>query len=619
MLGPLLAAFVAVQVPQDAPLDVPVFEDTAYGVALARPWRDWVFEPARSRGTTTVIFSPRLGSLRDQLWGALVLTTLGRDVDLGRIADQRVASSWQPTLGPSFQLLTRDSLALLGLPAIHVVMTGSISLAVLDVEEYLIARGTDLILLQFRYPRGLPRDSIAQGYERALRGLRIRGGAVAGAEPSGAPVPIAPAVQPAAALPAPIEGRGEPWTAPPFAAIWQALGHSPWIASRVDAQIRFGGARVPLVVEARLDLVNDGTVPADSLPIWLPPGTMPDSVRLGLAVPLVGLRAGGTRLPLTDPVAPQGRLTVVVWYRRPALGDGATVVDPWLPDVQAAQDSLGQPRGVPVPRATLRFDLPPDYAAVAPGRLTSDLAAERRRMTWIADDTEEPARPAFAIGRLERTTRRAGRLDLYVWAGPATGDTPPDSTVALIALGWSFCARAFGPASAPRIDVVVGTTRSRGLPGVLLLSRADLLDADVILREVARTWWGGAVRGAGEGGMWIDEALPAWVAVAARGVLEGDSVRRRLAASHEMLWRARQADPPLARFAPQDGADLAWLRAKGVIALETTREAAGDARFREALRTLAVERRGRGAGAADLLLLLDDSGASVLRVFLFGR
>jgi len=101
-----------------------------------------------------VIFHPRDVSLRDQLWGALVLTTFNRDVPLGQVADQRILTSWQPTLGPSFALLARDSISVQGLPAIHVVMGGSIERAVLDVEEYLIARGGDLILLQVRYPRG---------------------------------------------------------------------------------------------------------------------------------------------------------------------------------------------------------------------------------------------------------------------------------------------------------------------------------------------------------------------------------------------------------------------------------------------------------------------------------
>jgi hypothetical protein len=53
-------------------------------------------------------------------------------------------------------------------------MSGSINLAVLEVEEYLLMRDSTLIVLQFRYPRGQPRDSIAAGYARALRGLRIR-------------------------------------------------------------------------------------------------------------------------------------------------------------------------------------------------------------------------------------------------------------------------------------------------------------------------------------------------------------------------------------------------------------------------------------------------------------
>ncbi len=132
MLAVLVAAVLSAPSPQDTALDVPVYRNETFGIALPRPFDDWVFEPATSRGTTTVIFHPRDASLRDQLWGALVLTTFNRDVPLGQVADQRVLTSWQPTLGTSFMLLTRDSISVLGLPAIHVVMGGSIERAVLD-------------------------------------------------------------------------------------------------------------------------------------------------------------------------------------------------------------------------------------------------------------------------------------------------------------------------------------------------------------------------------------------------------------------------------------------------------------------------------------------------------
>jgi hypothetical protein len=171
----VLALAVAFAAPQEAPvLDVPVYQNAAVGVALPRPFPDWVFAPATERGTTTVIFQPRDGSLSDQLWGALMLVPFGPGVPLGDIADRRIASSWRATLGPNYALLARDSVELGGLPAIHMVMSGSINLAVLDVEEYLLMRDSTLIVLQFRYPRGQPRDSIAAGYAWSLRGLRIR-------------------------------------------------------------------------------------------------------------------------------------------------------------------------------------------------------------------------------------------------------------------------------------------------------------------------------------------------------------------------------------------------------------------------------------------------------------
>ena len=154
MIPALLLALALVTPQEPAVLDVPVYQNAAAGIALPRPFNDWVFAPATERGTTTVIFQPRDGSLSDQLWGALVLVPFGPGVPLGAIADRRIASSWRATLGPNYALLARDSVSLDGVPAIHIVMSGSINLAVLDVEEYLLLRDSTLIVLQFRYPRG---------------------------------------------------------------------------------------------------------------------------------------------------------------------------------------------------------------------------------------------------------------------------------------------------------------------------------------------------------------------------------------------------------------------------------------------------------------------------------
>src|SRR6266853_6403082 len=166
-----LALALAVQ-QEPAVLDAPLWQDSTWRVVLPRPFDDWVFAPATARGTTTVLFQPRAGHVSDQLWGALVLTRWGSRVPLDSVARRRVQSQWRPTLGPSFAILARDSVDVAGWPAVHLVVTGSIRLAVLDVEEYLIARDRDLVVLQLRYPRGVERDSIAVGYRRVVEGLR---------------------------------------------------------------------------------------------------------------------------------------------------------------------------------------------------------------------------------------------------------------------------------------------------------------------------------------------------------------------------------------------------------------------------------------------------------------
>ncbi len=169
----LALAFALQQEP--SVLDAPAWQDSTWRVVLPRPFDDWVFAPATARGTTTVIFQPRAGRVSDQVWGALVMTRWGGPVPLDSVAQRRLLSQWRPTLGPSFAVLARDSIDVAGWPCIHLLVTGSIQRAVLDIEEFLIARDHDLVVLQLRYPRGVERDSIAAGYRRVVEGLRLGG------------------------------------------------------------------------------------------------------------------------------------------------------------------------------------------------------------------------------------------------------------------------------------------------------------------------------------------------------------------------------------------------------------------------------------------------------------
>ncbi len=601
MLEPLVAALLAVQVPQaSGPLDAPVFTDTAFGVSLPRPADQWVFEPAQSRGTTTVIFYPRGVSLSTQLWGALVMTRFTGPVRLGEVADDRVAGSWRPTFGPSFQLLARDSLTLAGFPAVHVIMSGTISRIALDVEEYLVARGNDLILLQFRYPHGTPRGPIAEGYDRARQGLVIQGGPVAAAPPPPpAPPPVAPipTLGPAA------------FAAPPRREIWEALGWSPWRVTRADVAVRLDDPARPVHFAVRLDLVNDGLPPLDSVPLWLPEGAVLDSARVATGPVAVHRRPAGLLIVLPDSVGFQGSAALSVYYRGGSLGTRSVFADDWMPAVQARFDSLGHGRQAGEPPLTLRSDLPEGMATVATGRLSADLVASgRHHQLWSAGGAQA-RRPGFAIGPFAPVARATGRLALTVWS-PVYSDAPLDSAARLVAGAWAWNARAFGAVMAPEVHVVVGAALNRGLPGLVMITDSSANDAFTVYREVARTWWGGAIGTVGEGSAWLEHALVTWSALMSGAA--GFSLQ-----DVEQAWRRLGNDAPLAQLVPSTAADVELLATKGVAALAAIRGSVGEARFREIVRTLAVEQRGRAATVRDLMALLDEHSRTRLREFLY--
>jgi len=613
MLGIVLVAGLATlasppaQSPQDTgSVDAPVYENAAYGVSIPRPFDDWVFEPGQGRRTATVIFHPRAASLGDQLWGAIILTAYPGRASLAQVAEQRIQVAWRPQLGASFTMLARDSLRLGGYPAIHLALSGTVGQVALRAEEYVIARRRDLIVLQFRYPRAVPYDSIAVGYRRVLNGLTMRGAQGATDRPK-------PAAAESLASPHPL-----PW--------------SPWQVRSYNALVRYDTARLRAEFAVRIELVNDGPVPVDSATVWLWPAFALDSVRAAAA--LRPNNAGGvSRLALAEAVQPQASTAVTFFYHLGAeavalpseLGgfapDGAYLAFDWLPRVQSAADSSGQIAQTVRPRLTLGFDVPDSWRAIAPGRMTAEVISYgRRRTTWTTEDVAAAA-PAFALGPYRVVTRRSAGLDVVIWLAP--GDTVSAATMSTLAgtvrAAWIFCSRAFG--RLPLADVNVVSTRlpeTRGFLGLILSSGLDST-RDILVREVARSWWGNSVDAAGPGSWWILEGFPAWTAIAARGALEGDSVRQRLVREAEDRWHAaipRLGDAPLSLLAPgAPGADL--LRSKGVAALESARRAAGEVAFREAVRSLALEHRNRWVTLQDLFDTLGPDAQVVLRTYLF--
>jgi hypothetical protein len=619
MLGIALALLVGLPAPQDtATLDAPVYANETYGVSVPRPFDDWVFEPGVGPQTTTVIFHPRAALLRDQLWGALILADFPAPVELRRVTDQREAATWRRLLGRTYALIAGDSLTVDGLPAIRMLMSGAINHVALDVEEYTIARDSDLIILQLRYPRGLPRDSIAAGYRRVIGGLRIRG----------APAPLAP----------------PPPTLAESVARAGVVPRAPWEASAYDALVHYAAAEARADFAVRVDLVNTGPTPADSVAVWLWPAFTLDSVR-GVGANLA-LRPRGSvawvRLP--GAVQPQEATSLTVHYhaagadRLPApllafTQVGAYVATDWLPRVQPVQDSAGQIVQAARAGVTVRFDLPEEWRAVTQGHLSSDGVSQgRRRMTWRTGGVW-PALPAFALGAYRVLTRPEQGITVSLWLTPA--DAPSSAAVDSLAISvrtaWSFCSQAFGTLPMSEINVVAtDAANARGFAGLVFIghgpgparpssaSNPGLPDLPVLTRELARTWWGNSAAPAGAGSAWLLESFPAWAATAAQGVLQGDTVRQRLVREAEAGWRALPAgrDVPLT-LSPASGTSADLLRSKGVAAIEAARRAAGEARFREALLLLGVEHRNSWITLDDVLAAFGSDAGAVLRAYLF--
>ena len=614
MLGAVLAACLPplyappVQIPQDTgTVDAPVYEDSAHGVGIPRPFDDWVFEPGQGRRTTTVIFHPRDAALGNQLWGALILTTYPGRASLVQVAEQRLRLTWRPQLGASFTILGRSALQVAGYPAVHLALSGVIDGVALRAEEYIVVRRGDLIILQFRCPHSLPYDSITAGYRRVLDGLAV--GEARAVVETGRP----------AAAESPPSPRAQPW--------------SPWQARSLDALVRYDSSTLRADFVVRIGLVNEGPVPADSALFWLWPGFALDSLRTTASTMRPEGTGGFWRLALPDEVPPQAGTAITVFYHlgaeavalSPTHGgfapDAAYLAFDWLPRAQSAVDSAGQVQESVRPRLTLRFDVPAAWRAIAPGRMTADVVSSgRRRTTWETEDVAS-ATPAFALGPYRVVERRSDGLGVDLWLAPddqvsaATVDALSDAVRA----GWIFCSRAFGRLPIAEINVV--STRlpeTRGFLGLVLSGGLDT-SRDLLVREVARSWWGNSVNAEGPGSWWVLEGFPAWTAIAARGALDGDTVRQRLVRDAEVRWRAaapEAGDPPLTTLVPgAPGADL--LRSKGAAALEAARRAAGDASFREAMRSIALEHRNGWVSVQAILDALGADAAAVLRPYLF--
>lgn len=598
VIAAFLCLVAAAAVPQEqGTLDVPVYRNESFGVFLPRPFPDWVFSPGGTARTTTVLFHPRQGSLREQLWGALVLTTFDGPVPLDAVADQRLQTTWQPTLGRSFAVLTRDSLQIAGFPALHIVMSGAVNRLAVDVEEYFIARGNDLVILQFRFPRGLPRDSIAAGYQHAFDGLQIR-------RDDRALAPLAAATPAVTVDTVSLAVSGSPAERDDGIENRRLAG-SPWRPRAYEAVVRFDPESVLVAFSVRIEVVNDDVRPRDSLALAVRWPFRLDGARSATGQPLVIRDPAAPTIRLPQPVAPQAATAITVVFHLTSSAAGAAadtaamlavsgagvrcLVD-WLPRVAAWTDSGGRALAPLAARLTVRFDLPEAFTAISAGRLVADFAAAgHHRVTWLSENGA-PSMPAFVVGRLRRVAMRTTpTLTTRVWAREQDSAGTAASAGALVETiqnAWAFYSRAFGRLTTGDVDIALADVpQARAAGATLFLSPAAPDDSMRI--AVARIWWGEAVRFVGTGARWLADALSAWSVLQLRAATEGDSVRQRLVRSAES-------------------------RHEPVAALEAARRAVGDARFRTAVREFFLEHRQAPATTASFLALLGAEGSSAL-------
>ena len=350
------------------------------------------------------------------------------------------------------------------------------------------------------------------------------------------------------------------------------------------------------VTSVRLDVANEGARVRDSLALALPWTLLLDGVRSATGISLAFRTDGDVawvRLP--EGVAPLASGAVSVSMHAPAgtsappvvavTVEGAHLLDDWLPRVEAPADSAGAPRASWRPGCTLHFDLPPEFTAIAAGRLAADFVSEgRRRTTWSAGRGSAPA-PLFVIGRFRRGAVRQGTLvTLRTWIAPADSSVAPSraDTIADVAMeAWRFFTWAFGRLAVDDAYLLVADLGRQGTAGATLLVPAEAPD-DSVRTAVARVWWGSAVRFVGAGAQWLADALPAWSVLLYHESTDRDSTR----------WQAFRME------AEANGR---------VAALEAIRRTLGESAFRAALRRFFLDHRFVPATQADLNALFEQA------------
>jgi hypothetical protein len=250
---------------------------------------------------------------------------------------------------------------------------------------------------------------------------------------------------------------------------------------------------------------------------------------------------GELAVELGAPVAAGDRVTLEIAYSgRPVerIGNGV-----WV-----QRDSLSwYPHAGHLDRATYDVTLrwPAGLDLVASGLLV-DSGAERG-LRWQRRSLPTPSLGfGFEVGTFEQRSARVGEVEVVVAVDPVAagvGGDLPDQMLSIVVQALEFFTDLYGPLQHRRLAVVSSPrTLSQGLPGLLVISAAALVEPDIwaavlgiedrralIAHELAHQWWGNQVGWQSYRDQWISEAMATYSALLFTRKLErelGDTVLR---------------------------------------------------------------------------------------------
>lgn len=336
----------------------------------------------------------------------------------------------------------------------------------------------------------------------------------------------------------------------------------------------------------------------------------------------------------------------------------------WYPSLRPFADAL---RGHLISKErflyTLQMDIPKGETGISAGPLQRKIPLKDGRVRYIygASSVKEAA-IFFVAGVFRKVVWRAPKTRVTFFLRPKDRKQNVKEIGALIAKGESFYRRLWGSPSTrhaaatdkkarpnkaeksrptdagnpkgskahhPWRVVSFGGAGARGYPFTLLLSRYEgflslSLDApydpmfsrrQVILHEMAHTWWGNALTGIGDGSTWLNEGLANYASLRALGAVYGPKAEAIAIRKHIRYFLKRPGMEGL--LAPGGLAHMARRIAysKGALVFYELERTLGKATFARALRHFFRTYRGKFATSEDLRRAFEKSSKRSLRRF----